>query len=116
MDVKHWITQAERLRTEDAYTYQHFARDLTRQLTWTGAVDVATALRGHVYGWTGSHPLHKEIEPLYTRLGWEQAALIAAWFRNERNRPQRRPGGWPAAVPSRQTERIAQGDPDDRHP
>ncbi|MFE2530413.1 hypothetical protein [Streptomyces sp. NPDC059371] len=96
MDITHWTQQAKRISYEDAYTYRQLAQDLTRQLTWTGATDVATALRGHVYGWTSSHPLHKDVKPLYDALGWEQAALIAAWFRNLDNKPQRRrPGGWP---------------------
>lgn len=100
MDIKHWTTQAERIHTETAYTYRDFAQDLTRQLTWTGAVDIATALRAHVYGWSGGHPLHQDIKPLYDRLGWEQAALIACWFRNLDNRPKRRQGGWPTSSPA----------------
>lgn len=109
MDVKHWAGQADRVRKGDGYTYESLARDLVDGLGWTAAVDLAAALRGHVYGWPGDHPHHQDIKPLYDRLGWEQAALLACWFRNARNRPGirpqkrpsgRRPGGWPAAAPA----------------
>lgn len=98
MNVKPWITQAARLHEEPTYTYEHFAKDLVRQLTWNGAVDVATALRGHVYGWSSGHALHQDVKPLYDRLGWEQAALIASYFRNLGNKPQHRPGSWPTSI------------------
>jgi hypothetical protein len=106
VDINPWLTLADRVRSEGAYSYSDFARDLTRQLTWTGATDVATALRGHVYGWTGGHPLHKDIKPLYDRLGWEQSALLAAWFRNHNNKPQKRPGGWPTTTPRQTKESV----------
>ncbi len=99
MDMKPWLTLADRVRAEGAYGYADFARDLVRQLTWRGALDVATALRSYVYGQPGGSELHKAVEPLYRRLGWEQAALVACWFRDARNRPGRRPGGWPVSVP-----------------
>lgn len=101
MDIKPWLTLADRVRGTDAYTHADFARDLAQQLTWPGALDVATALRSHVYGQPGGSELHKDVEPLYRRLGWEQAALIACWFRDAHNRPgtqpKKRPGGWPVA-------------------
>lgn len=108
VDVKHWLRQAERIREDDAYTYESFAAGLVDQLGWTRALDVATALRSYVYGQPGGSDLHKAVEPLYRRLGWQQAALVACWFRDARNRPDtrpqkrpsgRRPGGWPVAVP-----------------
>ncbi|KUL26610.1 hypothetical protein ADL12_32140 [Streptomyces regalis] len=99
MDIKPWLERADRVRTAGAYGYADFARDLVRQLTWHGALDVATALRSYVYGQPGSSDLHKAVEPLYRRLGWEQSALVACWFRDARNRPGRRPGGWPVSVP-----------------
>uniref|UniRef100_A0AAU1I1L8 Uncharacterized protein n=1 Tax=Streptomyces sp. NBC_00180 TaxID=2903632 RepID=A0AAU1I1L8_9ACTN len=101
MDMKPWLGLADRVRAEGAYGYADFARDLARQLTWHGALDVATVLRSYVYGQPGGSELHKAVEPLYRRLGWEQAALVACWFRDARNRPgQRRPGGWPVAAPA----------------
>lgn len=88
MDIKHWLTLADRVRAEGAYSYADFARELAQQLTWHGALDVACALRSYVYGQPGSSDLHKDVEPLYRRLGWQQAALVACWFRDARNRPQ----------------------------
>lgn len=109
IDVKHWLRQAQRLDEDDAYTYAHLAHDLVARLGWMAAVDVAAALRAHVYGWPGGHPLHQDVRPLYARLGWEQAALVCAWFRNARNRPdgrpKKRPGGWPAATPTTEESR-----------
>lgn len=87
MDVNPWLTLADRVRAEGTYSHSDFARDLTQHLTWNGALDVATALRSYVYGQPGSSDLHKTIEPLYRRLGWQQSALLCAWFRDARNRP-----------------------------
>jgi hypothetical protein len=98
MDTKHWLTLADRVRAEGTYDYSEFARDLAAQLTWPGALDVATALRSFVYGQPGGSDLHRAVEPLYRRLGWEQSALVASWFRDARNRPQKRPSGWPLAT------------------
>lgn len=113
MDIKPWLDLADRVRKNNGYTHADLARDLARQLTWRGAVDVATAIRAHVYGQPGGHPLHQDVKPLYDRLGWEQAALLAAWFRDSRNWPNsqpkkrvggRLPGGWPtAALPTTRT-------------
>lgn len=91
MDIKPWLALADRVRAEGAYSYADFARDMVRQLTWFGAVDVATAIRSYVYGQPGRSDLHEAVKPLYARLGWEQSALVAAWFRNLDNRPQARP-------------------------
>lgn len=110
--IKGWVLQAERIHEDDEYTYADLALDLVDQLGWTGALDVATALRSYVYGQPGSSDLHKAVEPLYARLGWQQAALVACWFRDARNRPGarpqerpsgRRPGGWPGSMPSPST-------------
>lgn len=90
IDTKHWLRQAQRIDAEDEYTYADLARDLVDTLGWTGALDVATALRGHVYGWPGDHALHAAVKPLFDRLGWEQSALLACWFRDARNRPKDR--------------------------
>jgi hypothetical protein len=113
IDVKSWALQAERIHEDDEYDYADFAADLVDQLGRTRALDVATALRSYVYGQPGSSDLHKAIEPLYRRLGWQQSALVACWFRDARNRPGarpqerpsgRRPGGWPAsALPTART-------------
>jgi hypothetical protein len=110
IDVKPWLARADRVRKGDGYTYASLARDLVDGLGWTAAVDLATALRGHVYGWPGSSDLHKDVKPLYDRLGWEQSALIACWFRDARNRPgnqpKKRPGGWPTTQPATDTFRT----------
>ncbi|MFD5862611.1 hypothetical protein [Streptomyces chartreusis] len=116
MDMKPWLERADRVRAEGPYGYADLAQDLAKQLTWHGAMDVATALRSYVYGQPGGSDLHKAVEPLYRRLGWEQSALVACWFRDARNRPDarpkkrpsgRRPGGWPtAALPTAQITQI----------
>ncbi|SBT91380.1 hypothetical protein GA0115233_103012 [Streptomyces sp. DI166] len=98
IDTKHWLKQAARIHQDAEYTYSHLARDLADRLGWTAALNVATALRSHVYGWPSSNELHTAVKPLYDRLGWEQSALLCCWFRDARNRPGRRPGGWPAAA------------------
>lgn len=98
-DVGNWAARAASVREGDGQTYESLARDLVARLGWTAALDVATALRSYVYSQPGSSDLHKAVEPLYRRLGWEQAALVACWFRDARNRPGRRPGGWPVSVP-----------------
>jgi hypothetical protein len=98
IDTKHWLRQAQRIDADDEYTYSDLARELVARLGWTAALNVATALRSFVYGQPGGSDLHKAVEPLYRRLGWEQSALVACWFRDARNRPGRRPGGWPAAA------------------
>jgi hypothetical protein len=104
MDTKRWLTLADQVREGGDYTHADLARDLASQLTWHGAVDVATALRSYVYGQPGSSDLHKDVEPLYRRLGWQQSALVACWFRDSRNWPQQQPKrrapGWPGPMPA----------------
>ncbi|MDX3279095.1 hypothetical protein [Streptomyces scabiei] len=87
IDIRSWVLQAERIQEDDEYAYADFAADLADQLGWTRALDVATALRSYVYGQPGGSELHQAVEPLYRRLGWEQAALLTAWFRDANNRP-----------------------------
>lgn len=112
MDIKHWLTLADRVRADsDDYSHANLAQDLARQLTWHGAVDVATALRSFVYGQPGGSDLHKDVEPFYRRLGWEQSALVVCWFRDARNHPSNRPpkrsGGWPTAAPqAKETQEV----------
>lgn len=86
-DVGHWAAQAASVREGDGQTYESLARDLVARLGWTAALDVATALRGYVYGQAGRSELHAAVRPIYEALGWEQAALLAAWFRDANNRP-----------------------------
>lgn len=101
MNIQSLIPLAERVLNDAAYTYEHFALDLIQQLAWTGAVDVATALRSHVYGSSGRSELHAGARALYDRLGWQQSALVACWFRDCRNwpntskPPRKRPSGRP---------------------
>lgn len=87
IDTKHWLRQAQRIDAEDEYTYADLARELVADLGWSGALNVATALRSHVYSQPGGSELHVAVRPIYEALGWEQAALLAAWFRNADNRP-----------------------------
>lgn len=90
--VERWTSRAERIRDGDSYTYESLARDMVGALGWTAAVDLAAAVRSHVYSGSGGHSLHRDVKPLYEALGWEQAALLAAWFRDARNWPgTRRP-------------------------
>lgn len=104
MNMQPLIQLAERVRDDGSYTYEHFARDLVQRLSWTGAVDVATALRSHVYGSPGRSELQTDVRPIYDRLGWDQAALLASWFRDSRNWPQKRSRGWPIATDSSELE------------
>jgi hypothetical protein len=99
IDVKGWVLQAERIQEDDGYTYESLALDLVDQLGWTRAIDVATGLRAHVYGWPGRSELHTAVRPIYQALGWEQSALVCAWFRDSRNWPQARSGCRPVAAP-----------------
>ncbi|MEU1556773.1 hypothetical protein ABZ517_29300 [Streptomyces scabiei] len=103
IDIRSWVLQAERIHEDDEYTYVDLARDLAARLGWTAALDVATALRGYVYGQVGRSELHTAVRPIYEALGWQQAALVACWFRDARNRPGRRPGDWPGPTPSPST-------------
>lgn len=86
-NIERWVSRADRIRDGDGYTYADLAQDMADTLGWTTAVDVAAAIRSHVYSWPGEHGLHATVRPLYDRLGWEQAALLTSWFRNARNRP-----------------------------
>ncbi|WP_328449902.1 hypothetical protein OG780_19425 [Streptomyces sp. NBC_00386] len=60
---------------------------------------IATAVRGFVYDRPDPGPYRDDAQQIYNRLGWEQAALLAAWFRDSRNWPQsrakKRAAGWP---------------------
>ncbi|MEW2272183.1 hypothetical protein [Streptomyces griseofuscus] len=70
--------------------YQALAAVLIEEHGWGRAVLIATAVRGYVYGQPNPGPHRDEAEKLYARLGWEQAALLAAWFRDARNWPKGR--------------------------
>lgn len=104
-DIQRWVSRADRIRDGDGYTYESLALDLVDQLGWTRAVDVATGLRAHVYGWPGRSELHTAVRPIYQALGWEQSALVCAWFRDARNWPgtKKRPRGWPVPMPAAST-------------
>ncbi|MEU9264585.1 hypothetical protein AB0E04_03900 [Streptomyces sp. NPDC048251] len=93
--------------TQNADLYRTLAAALVDEYGWDRANLIATALRGFVYGRPDPGPYRETAEPLYRRLGWEQAALLTAWFRDSRNWPNnqpnpraggRRPGGWPTAA------------------
>lgn len=63
MDVTPWLALADRVRKDDSYTYADLARDLTRQLTWHGAVDAAMAM------FESKKPTAAEREKARRRLG-----------------------------------------------
>lgn len=93
--------------TQEPDLYQTLADTLIEERGWDHAVFLVTAVRGYVYGSPNPGPYRDEAEAIYKRLGWEQSALLASWFRDARNRPDtrpkkrpsgRRPGGWPAAA------------------
>lgn len=74
--------------TEAPLLYRTVAAALVEDRGWDRAVQLATAVRGYVYGSPNPGPYRDEAETIYKRLGWEQAALLAAWFRDFRNHPQ----------------------------
>ncbi|MEU0069546.1 hypothetical protein ABZ027_08375 [Streptomyces sp. NPDC006332] len=73
--------------TEEPDLFRAVAAALVEEHGWTRATLIATAVRGHVYDRPDPGPYRDEAETLYRRLGWEQAALLAAWFRDSRNWP-----------------------------
>ncbi|MFD9651731.1 hypothetical protein [Streptomyces mirabilis] len=79
--------------TEERDLFRAVASLLIEQHGWDRAVQIATAVRGHVYSQPNAGPYRDDAEGIYNRLGWEQAALLAAWFRDSRNWPKKRPSG-----------------------
>lgn len=81
--------------------FRRIAAALVGEHGWNRATLIATAVRGYVYDRPNPGPYREDAEAIYRRLGWEQAALLACWFRDSRNWPStnkpsgRRPGGWP---------------------
>ncbi|MEH0587401.1 hypothetical protein QA942_26275 [Streptomyces sp. B21-106] len=93
--------------TQTADLYRTLAAALVGEHGWDRATLIATAVRGYVYGRPDPGPHREDAEALYRQLGWEQSALLTAWFRDSRNWPNnqpkprtsgRRPGGWPATA------------------
>lgn len=80
-----------------ASLYESVAEALIDEQGWQHATFVATAVRGYVYGSPNPGPYRDEAEAIYNRLGWEQSALLASWFRNSRN--------WPTGIRSAQPHR-----------
>lgn len=76
--------------TEASNLYRALAAVLIDEHGWDRAVLVATAVRGYVYGRPDPGPYREDAEKLYGQLGWEQAALLASWFRDSRNWPKGR--------------------------
>ncbi|MFF7754372.1 hypothetical protein ACFZCP_35235 [Streptomyces sp. NPDC007971] len=76
--------------TEEPDLFRAVAAALIKQHGWDRAIFVATAVRGYVYGQPNPGPHRDEAEKLYGQLGWEQSALLAAWFRDSRNWPKGR--------------------------
>lgn len=89
--------------TEELDLFRAVAAVLIEQHGWDRAVFVATAVRGFVYGRPDPGPYRDEAETLYGRLGWEQSALLASWFRDSRN--------WPARPPLTSGRHTAAGQP-----
>ncbi|MGW3846901.1 hypothetical protein [Streptomyces fagopyri] len=76
--------------TEEPDLFRAVAALLVEQHGWNRATQVATAVRGFVYDRPDPGPHRGDAESLYRRLGWEQAALLASWFRDSRNWPTSR--------------------------
>ncbi|MFD5227421.1 hypothetical protein ACFWJ5_02540 [Streptomyces qaidamensis] len=68
--------------------FRRIAAALVEQHGWDRAVLIATAVRGYVYDRPEPGPYRDDAEKIYDRLGWEQAALLASWFRDSRNWPK----------------------------
>jgi hypothetical protein len=78
--------------TEPPSLYRSVAEVLVEEHGWDRAVQIATAVRGYVYDRPDPGPSRDDAEKIYDRLGWEQAALLASWFRDSRNWPHRARG------------------------
>lgn len=70
--------------------FRAVATALIEQHGWARAALIATAVRGYVYDRPDPGPYRDDAQQIYDRLGWEQAALLASWFRDSRNWPKRR--------------------------
>lgn len=85
--------------TQTADLYRSLAVALVEERGWDRATQIATAVRGFVYDHPDPGPYRDDAQQIYSRLGWEQAALLAAWFRDSRNwpnsQPKKRAAGWP---------------------
>lgn len=73
--------------TQEPDLFRAAATLLVEQHGWDRAIQIATALRGYVYNRPDPGPHRQDAEALYNRLGWEQSALLASWFRDSRNWP-----------------------------
>jgi hypothetical protein len=85
---------------DERASFKAVAGALIEQHGWQRAVLIATAVRGYVYDQPAPGPYREDAQQIYDRLGWEQAALLAAWFRDSRNwpakpAPKKRASGWP---------------------
>lgn len=76
--------------TQESDLYQAVATALVEERGWDRATHIATAVRGFVYDRPDPGPHREDAEAIYKRLGWEQSALLAAWFRDSRNWPTKR--------------------------
>lgn len=85
-DIEPWLAEAARIREQDGgYTFESLAVAMVLKLGWGPAAEIADALEGHVRSWWVEPHLAATTTPLYELLGWEQSALLRAWFSNLEN-------------------------------
>ncbi|MFI2367274.1 hypothetical protein [Streptomyces sp. NPDC018833] len=102
-DITPWLAEAARIRDEaGGYTFESLAVAMILKLGWFQAAGIAGALEPHVrgWGWGLQSEQGRAVAPLFEILGWEQSALLLAWFNNLENYREVR-DTFPAEVVSR---------------
>ena len=85
-DIEPWLTEAARIREEaGGYTFESLAVAMVLKVGWGPAAQIADALKRHVRGWWIEPGPASTVAPLFDLLGWEQAALLHAWFEHLEN-------------------------------
>jgi hypothetical protein len=79
-----WLTEAVRIREEaGGYTFESLAVAMILKLGWPAAAKTADSLKPFVRGWYVTDDDRRvAVGPLFELLGWEQSALLHAWFDN----------------------------------
>lgn len=82
--IDRWLPQVEQIREEaGGYTFECLAVAMILELGWCAAAKTAEALEPYIRGWGYKEEgLQADVAPLYNLLGWEQSALLHAWFDN----------------------------------
>ncbi|MGV9242638.1 hypothetical protein [Streptomyces sp. NPDC003710] len=81
--IDQWLTEATKIREQDGgYTFESLAVAMVLKLGWPAAAKIADHLESYVRGWYVEEGPRAEAAPLYELLGWEQSALLHAWFAN----------------------------------